>query len=172
MIMVWLRLAMALSLLLLVACEDETNDIEVVNSQEHVDPAELVSNARLEAPSADATKPVGAAITDTIQPVDVLTADTPQPIDDPDSYALGDMSIPMMRWTGDLDDMEKERTIRILTVYGLGRYFLDGVIEKGKVYEKGRLLEGFINERLGRKNVRIHVVIIPPGGRKPVSGSY
>jgi hypothetical protein len=74
MIMVWLRLAMALSLLLLVACEGDTNDITVVNSQEDVDPVEILSSARLDASSAD-----GA------QPVDALTDDTPQPIDDPGS---------------------------------------------------------------------------------------
>jgi hypothetical protein len=85
MIMVWLRLAMALSLLLLVACEDDTNDITVVNSQEHVDPVEVLSSARLDASSADGVQSVDAAITDPVQPVDALTADTPQPIDDPGS---------------------------------------------------------------------------------------
>lgn len=30
------------------------------------------------------------------------------------------------RRTGDLDMMEKSRTIRVLTVYGLGQYYLDG----------------------------------------------
>ena len=142
--------------MLLVACEGDTNDITVVNSQEDVDPVEILSSARLDASSADGAQPVDAAITDLVQPVDALTDDTPQPIDDPDpdpdpdSDVLGDMSIPMIRWTGDLDDMEKERTIRILTVYGLGRYFLDGVVEKGMVYETGRLLEDFMNLRLGR----------------------
>ena len=42
MITVWMRLAMALSLLLLVACEDETNDTTVVNSKEHADPVEIL----------------------------------------------------------------------------------------------------------------------------------
>ncbi len=29
-------------------------------------------------------------------------------------------------WTGDLDVMADQRLIRVLTVYGLGRYFMDG----------------------------------------------
>ncbi len=33
-----LRLSMALSLVLLVACEDKNNEVTIVNSQEHVDP--------------------------------------------------------------------------------------------------------------------------------------
>ncbi len=39
--------------------------------------------------------------------------------------------VPDKRWTGDLDKMESERLIRVLTVYGLGRYFIDGGRERG-----------------------------------------
>lgn len=65
------------------------------------------------------------------------------------------------RWTGDLDTMEQKRVIRVLTVYGLGRYFLDGPQEKGLTYELFRMFEDFINKRLGRKQLRVHVVFIP-----------
>ncbi|MFT6276935.1 MAG: hypothetical protein ACJAZ0_003046, partial [Halioglobus sp.] len=34
-------------------------------------------------------------------------------------------------WTGDLDGMIERRMVRILTVYQLGNYFLDGPKEKG-----------------------------------------
>ena len=30
------------------------------------------------------------------------------------------------QWTGDLDEMQTQRMIRVLTVYGAGRYYLDG----------------------------------------------
>src|SRR5690554_5237569 len=39
------------------------------------------------------------------------------------------------RRVGDLDTMEKSRVIRVLTVYGLGQYYLDGVEQKGATYE-------------------------------------
>ena len=42
-------------------------------------------------------------------------------------------------WKGDLDGMRERRVIRVLTVYGLGRYFLDGGQEKGLTYEMFRL---------------------------------
>ncbi len=65
------------------------------------------------------------------------------------------------RWVGDLDAMEQERVIRVLTVYGLGRYFLDGPEEKGLTYELLKMFEDFINQRLGRKHLRVHVIFIP-----------
>lgn len=64
-------------------------------------------------------------------------------------------------WTGDLDRMAKERIIRVLTVYGLGRYYLDGAQEKGITYEWYKQFEHFINEKLKRKHLRVHVVFIP-----------
>ena len=64
-------------------------------------------------------------------------------------------------WTGDLDVMEEERVIRVLTVYGLGRYYLDGAEEKGLTYEMFKMFEDFINKKLGKKQLRVHVVFIP-----------
>ena len=51
-------------------------------------------------------------------------------------------------WTGDLDAMAKERVIRVLTVYGIGRYYLDGGQEKGITYEWFKQFEDFVNEKL------------------------
>lgn len=65
------------------------------------------------------------------------------------------------QWTGDLDVLVEHRVIRVLTVYGLGRYFLDGPQEKGITYEWFKMFEGFVNDRLGNKHVRVHVVFIP-----------
>jgi membrane-bound lytic murein transglycosylase MltF len=64
-------------------------------------------------------------------------------------------------WTGDLDVMEERRVIRILTVYSPGRYYMDRSEEKGLVKEVAVLLEKFINKRLQRKHVIVHVVVIP-----------
>ncbi len=63
--------------------------------------------------------------------------------------------------TGDLDSMEKARVIRVLTVYGLGRYYLDGSREKGMTFEWFKMFEQFINERLGKGHLKLLVVFIP-----------
>jgi len=64
-------------------------------------------------------------------------------------------------WTGDLDRMAKKRVIRVLTVYGVGRYYLDGAQEKGITYEWFKQFEDFVNEKLRTKHLRVHVVFIP-----------
>ena len=65
------------------------------------------------------------------------------------------------QWTGDLDEMESQRLIRVLTVYGLGRYFLDGGRQKGATYDLFKAFEDFVNERMGKGHLRVHVVFIP-----------
>ena len=74
-----------------------------------------------------------------------------------------ELDIPVLSksWTGDLDGMEERRVIRILTVYGLGRYFVDKGREKGITYELFRMFEADINKRLKKKHIRIHVIFIP-----------
>lgn len=62
---------------------------------------------------------------------------------------------------GDLDRMEKDRIIRVLTVYGLGRYFLDGAQEKGLTFDLFKSFEQFINKRLGKGHLKLHVIFIP-----------
>ena len=57
--------------------------------------------------------------------------------------------------------MAKERIIRVLTVYGVGRYYLDGAQEKGITYEWFKQFEDFVNEKLDTKHLRVHVVFIP-----------
>jgi len=64
-------------------------------------------------------------------------------------------------WTGDLDAMVEKRIIRVLTVYGLGRYFLDGPQEKGLTYELFKMFEESLNKKIGTKHLRVHVVFIP-----------
>ena len=64
-------------------------------------------------------------------------------------------------WTGDLDGMEKRRIIRILTVYGPGRFYLDGAVGRGIVAEMSNRFEEHLNKKLGRGHVKIQVVNIP-----------
>lgn len=79
----------------------------------------------------------------------------------PDNQQQPEFELLSRRWTGDLDTMERKRVIRVLTVYGLGRYFLDGPEEKGLTYELFKMFEDFINKRLGRKQLRVHIVFVP-----------
>lgn len=64
-------------------------------------------------------------------------------------------------WFGDLDGMEERRVLRVLTVYGAGRYYLDGAEEKGLVAEMMNEFEDELNQQLKRDHLRVHVVIMP-----------
>ncbi len=81
----------------------------------------------------------------------------PAPEDEPDANltAIGQL------WTGDLDELEDRRAIRVLTVHSNSRYFIDQGEERGLVKEISMRFEDFINKRLGRKTVKVNVVIIP-----------
>lgn len=72
-------------------------------------------------------------------------------------------NIKLMRqpWTGDLDVMADKRVIRVLTVYGLGRYYLDEGRERGMTYEWFKMLEGFVNDKFKTGHLKIHVLFIP-----------
>ena len=64
-------------------------------------------------------------------------------------------------WVGDLDVMVERRVVRVLTVYGIGRYYLDGPEEKGLVYEMFKQFENSLNKNLERGHLKVHVVFIP-----------
>ena len=74
-----------------------------------------------------------------------------------------DLGIPGLSnpWTGDLDAMIERRLVRVLTVYGLGRYFIEDGREKGITFELFRMFEEALNRELATKHIRIHVVFIP-----------
>jgi membrane-bound lytic murein transglycosylase MltF len=65
-------------------------------------------------------------------------------------------------WQGDLEDMKARRVIRVLTVYGLGRYYFQDGSERGFAVESMKAFEETINQ--GRKSYeRVYVVFIPVG---------
>ena len=63
--------------------------------------------------------------------------------------------------TGDLDMMLDKRLIRVLTVYGAPRYFLDGGKENGLVYELFKMFEAEINKKEKTGALKVHVIFLP-----------
>ena len=65
-------------------------------------------------------------------------------------------------WTGDLPGMIARRVIRVLVPYNRTLYFVDlGGTQRGMSYDFMRAFEDDLNSRLGRGNLRVHVVFIP-----------
>ncbi len=66
-------------------------------------------------------------------------------------------------WTGDLKALEARRIVRMLTVYSIGRYYIEGGQPKGVVVEGARRLEEYLNRQRPRRSPRVYVAIIPVG---------
>ena len=64
-------------------------------------------------------------------------------------------------YTGDLDGLVEKRRIRVLTVQNPILYFVDRGREVGMVYESIQAFEKQLNQKLGKKVVKVHVVGIP-----------
>ena len=75
------------------------------------------------------------------------------------AYALADVTA--QKWTGDLDGMTQRRVIRVLVTYSKTHYFVDKGTQRGLIYDSFRLFEDTLNKKLKKKNVRIHVFLIP-----------
>jgi len=85
-----------------------------------------------------------------------------QPAADAAQTPQGQGALSLTRiWSGDLDGMEARRRIRVLTVYGPGRYYLDEGTGRGLVAELVQRFENFVNDRMERGHVRVHTLIIP-----------
>jgi membrane-bound lytic murein transglycosylase MltF len=65
------------------------------------------------------------------------------------------------KWSGDFNGMAERNTIRALVPYSKTFYFLDGADQRGLTYELLNQFEKYINEKLKRKTIRMHVVVIP-----------
>ena len=84
-------------------------------------------------------------------------AETPA-IEDVLPVSYGEMWAP---WTGDFDGMVERRTIRVVTPYGGYMYYFEDGKPRGAAWELANRLEDHLNEELGRRNVRVFVVVIP-----------
>ncbi len=66
------------------------------------------------------------------------------------------------RWTGDLDGMVKRRYLRVLVPYSKTLYFVDlGGRQRGISHDFMHEFEAQLNQRLGRKELRVHAVFVP-----------
>jgi len=65
------------------------------------------------------------------------------------------------KWTGDFDGMLERHKIRVLVPYSKTFYFLDGPKQAGITYELMKIFEQWLNKKLGKKPLNVHLVIIP-----------
>jgi membrane-bound lytic murein transglycosylase MltF len=61
----------------------------------------------------------------------------------------------------DFNEMAAENQIRVLVPYSKTFYFLDGADQRGLTYDLLREFEKFVNRRLNRKTIQVHVIVIP-----------
>jgi membrane-bound lytic murein transglycosylase MltF len=92
---------------------------------------------------------------------DVFPARKSSPTSSSEKAALTEAYDDIQSRFGDLDVMEERRVIRVLTVYGVGRYYLDDGEEKGLVRESANRFEDHLNKHLKRDHVRVHVIVVP-----------
>ena len=92
---------------------------------------------------------------------DVFPARESSPTSSSEKAALTEAYDDIQSRFGDLDVMEERRVIRVLTVYGVGRYYLDDGEEKGLVRESANRFEDHLNKHLKRDHVRVHVIVVP-----------
>ena len=64
-------------------------------------------------------------------------------------------------WRGDLDGMIERRMIRALVVYSKTFYFIDRGAPHGTSYDTLTAFEAYLNRKLKRRHLRVHVVFIP-----------
>jgi len=65
------------------------------------------------------------------------------------------------KWVGDFNGMAERNTIRALVPYSKTFYFLDGAVQRGLTYDFLKQFEKAVNEKLKRKTIKVHVIVIP-----------
>jgi membrane-bound lytic murein transglycosylase MltF len=64
-------------------------------------------------------------------------------------------------FTGDLDEMVARRMIRVGVTFSRTFYFVDKGVQRGAIYEYGKLFEDELNKKLKTGNTRINVIFVP-----------
>jgi membrane-bound lytic murein transglycosylase MltF len=73
-------------------------------------------------------------------------------------------------WTGDFDEMVERHRIRALVPYSKTFYFLDGATQRGLTYDLLKGFEKHVNQKLGKKTLRVELVVIPTPRDQLISG--
>ena len=80
----------------------------------------------------------------------------------PDAQAAGAATTTApATWKGDLDGMVARGQIRVLVVYSKTFFFLDRGRPRGLTHDGIQALDHYVNQKLGRKTVKINFVMIP-----------
>jgi membrane-bound lytic murein transglycosylase MltF len=113
-------------------------------------------------PSEDADQAIGTA-SQTPQVKGIATGKGAHKLVDPktEETALLQSLEQAPPWTGDLDGMVERRVIRVLLVPNRTNYFLDGAVQRGVTYDAMVEFEKFLNKRLKRGNLKVHIAILP-----------
>ncbi len=74
------------------------------------------------------------------------------------------------KWTGDFDGMVERQKIRVLAPYSKTFFFLDGGRQAGVTYEMMKTFEEWLNKKLGKKHLKIHLVLIPTPSEDLLTG--
>ena len=64
-------------------------------------------------------------------------------------------------WQGDFDGMVERRVIRAVVPFGGYQFYYADGLPKGATYDLLQRMESYINKELGRRNIKVYVVVIP-----------
>ena len=64
-------------------------------------------------------------------------------------------------WHGDFEGMVERRIVRAVVPFGGYQFYYEDGMPRGAAYDLLQRLEAHINEELGRRNIRVYVVVIP-----------
>ncbi|MFK8041014.1 transglycosylase SLT domain-containing protein [Congregibacter sp.] len=104
--------------------------------------------------TAPATDTTAAEPASPLESDPVTAVEAPKSADEPDVPG-------MRRWTGDLDELRERRIVRILTVYGPGRFHLEDGQGRGIIAEMATSFENHLNQDLEKKHIRVFTIVIP-----------
>ncbi len=82
-------------------------------------------------------------------------------IDIRNTFAAGPIVDVTAKRVGDFSDLVATNRIRALVPYSKTFYFLDGAHQRGLTYDLLKEFEKFINKKLKRRTIRVHVIVIP-----------
>ena len=64
-------------------------------------------------------------------------------------------------WHGDFEGMVERRIVRAVVPFGGYQFYYEDGFPKGASYDLLQRLESHINTELGRRNIKVYVVVIP-----------